>query len=125
MAAPEPRLDLVAFPGGVVAWGRSAWLRERPEDPWRELTGSVRRVLSTGDPDRPLLITNDHEALFADVRGQIVDRLPLPFAGRDLLSAQRTERGWAFGTSGYGLVLFEAPVSPAPAPVTAAAFGTR
>ena len=110
VAAPEARLDLLSMPSGVVAWGKSAWMRQGSEAPWREIVGGVRRVLATGDPDRPLLITADHEALLLSPTGVILERFALPFAGRDVLAAERTARGWALGTSGYGLVLYEPPV---------------
>jgi hypothetical protein len=114
VAAPEGKLDLLSLPTGIVAWGRSAWLREGKEAPWREVAAGVRRVLPTGDPDRPLLIATEREALVAGPSGAILERFDLPFAGRDVLAAERTPRGWALGTSGYGLVLYE-PTQPPPA----------
>lgn len=112
VAAPESRLDLLSLPSGVVAWGKSAWFREAADAPWRELAGGVRRVLRTGDPTRPLFITADREAISLGPTGAVLERFPLPFAGRDVLAAERTARGWALGTSGYGLVLYEPTAGP-------------
>jgi photosystem II stability/assembly factor-like uncharacterized protein len=109
--APETRLELQVVEDGLLAVGAaqgSAWLRSEPVAAWRELAAGVIRALPTGDPEAPLLLLREGEALLGSRGLRHFTALELPVPARDVLAVQRTAEGLLLGTSGYGVLLYRA-----------------